>query len=387
MTLGVDEKINGVNLGNWLVLEKWMKPALFEECGEDDEIWMHRTMEPSRLEALLRRHRETYVTERDFIAIASHGYNLVCIPVPYFVFGDVEGYPGCIEYVDRAFAWADRCGLQVLLDLHTVPGSQNGYDNGGITGVCTWRKDPEAVEYALTVLERLAKRYRNEPALYGMEVLNEPISWLVYRTAPSTGHAKDKEEAKGSGHVPMRFLKDLYRDAYRRLRAILKPESVIVFHDGFRLGAWRGWFGKEGMTNVMLDTHIYIIAMETFVPVPAMWLYRLFVAYGKAMIRLAARHVPVMVGEWCLMNTLAQRQRDAVERKAIYREVARLELDAWNVSAGQIYWSYRLLGNDAMGDSRGGNGLEGWDLTCVWRNGWMAQSTDEGADGERTVDS
>ena len=83
MTLGVDEKINGVNLGNWLVLEKWMKPALFEECGEDDEIWMHRTMEPSRLEALLRRHRETYVTERDFIAIASHGYNLVRIPVPY----------------------------------------------------------------------------------------------------------------------------------------------------------------------------------------------------------------------------------------------------------------------------------------------------------------
>ena len=165
MTLGVDEKINGVNLGNWLVLEKWMKPALFEECGEDDEIWMHRTMEPSRLEALLRRHRETYVTERDFIAIASHGYNLVRIPVPYFVFGDVEGHPGCIEYVDRAFAWADRCGLQVLLDLHTVPGSQNGYDNGGITGVCTWRKDPETVEYALTVLERLAKRYRNEPAL------------------------------------------------------------------------------------------------------------------------------------------------------------------------------------------------------------------------------
>ena len=102
MTLGVDEKINGVNLGNWLVLEKWMKPALFEECGEDDEIWMHRTMEPSRLEELLRRHRETYVTERDFIAIASHGYNLVRIPVPYFVFGDVEGHPGCIEYVDRA---------------------------------------------------------------------------------------------------------------------------------------------------------------------------------------------------------------------------------------------------------------------------------------------
>lgn len=26
-TLGIGEQINGVNLGNWLVLEKWMKPG------------------------------------------------------------------------------------------------------------------------------------------------------------------------------------------------------------------------------------------------------------------------------------------------------------------------------------------------------------------------
>lgn len=38
--------------------------------------------------------------------------------------------------------WAEECGVQILIDLHTVPGSQNGYDNGGITGVCKWCKDP-----------------------------------------------------------------------------------------------------------------------------------------------------------------------------------------------------------------------------------------------------
>ena len=30
MVLGIDERINGVNLGNWLVLEKWMDPEPFE---------------------------------------------------------------------------------------------------------------------------------------------------------------------------------------------------------------------------------------------------------------------------------------------------------------------------------------------------------------------
>ena len=43
MALGIDETINGVNLGNWLVLEKWMDPAVFDESGEADEIWIHCT--------------------------------------------------------------------------------------------------------------------------------------------------------------------------------------------------------------------------------------------------------------------------------------------------------------------------------------------------------
>ena len=32
--------IKGVNLGNWLVLEKWMSPALFEGTGAQDEYYV-----------------------------------------------------------------------------------------------------------------------------------------------------------------------------------------------------------------------------------------------------------------------------------------------------------------------------------------------------------
>lgn len=131
--LGVGERINGVNLGNWLVLERWMKPGIFAASGEADEIWLHRATKSAELEALLTRHRDTYITEADFRNIAAHGCNLVRIPVPYFVFGDVPGHPGCTEYLDRAFDWAERTGLKILIDLHTVPGSQNGFDNGGLT--------------------------------------------------------------------------------------------------------------------------------------------------------------------------------------------------------------------------------------------------------------
>ena len=75
-----DGRINGVNLGGWLVLERWMTPGLFRASGEEDEIWLHRSTDPAELERLLRRHRDTYITEDDFRAISAHGLNLVRIP-------------------------------------------------------------------------------------------------------------------------------------------------------------------------------------------------------------------------------------------------------------------------------------------------------------------
>lgn len=380
MALGVDERINGVNLGNWLVLEKWMKPGLFKASGEEDEIWLHRSLGSTELETLLRKHRDAYVTEDDFQNIAAHGCNLVRIPVPYFIFGDRAGHPGCIEYLDKAFDWAEHTGLKILIDLHTVPGSQNGFDNGGLTGVVRWHRSPREVAYVLDVLTRLAGRYRARRALFGIEVLNEPVSWKVFVSSPSTKSAKDKAEAQGSGHVPMAFLKRFYRAAYRRLRPILGSDKVIVFHDGFRLGRWRDWCVRENMQNVMFDTHIYLVMAEQFpllrmVPERRMLgFYRLFVRWNERRIRRAARYTPVIVGEWCVANNLVGRYPQS--RNAIYREVAAMQCEAWNVSAGQVYWSYQLHGNRAalshIAPGLDSLRLDPWDLTHVWHAGWMA---------------
>lgn len=379
-TLGIGEQINGVNLGNWLVLEKWMKPGIFAASGEADEIWLHRATESAELEALLTRHRDTYITEADFRNIAAHDCNLVRIPVPYFIFGDVSGHPGCIEYLDRAFDWAERTGLKILIDLHTVPGSQNGFDNGGLTGVVRWHHSPRAVAYALDVLVRLARRYRDHAALFGIEVLNEPIDWLTYAMSPSSRQAKDRSEARGSGPIPMAFLKRFYRETYHRLRPILAGNQVIVFHDGFRLGRWRDWFVREGMRGVMLDTHVYLVMAEQFPlfrMIPERWMmscYRLFVRWNERRIRRAARYTPVIVGEWCVANNLANRNPSS--RDAVYREVAAMQRKAWSASAGQIYWSYQLRGNRAflptIEPQSDTSRLDPWDLTHVWHAGWMA---------------
>ena len=63
------KKLKGANLGNWLVLEKWMEPDLFDDTGTEDETWLARKMDPVVLAERMKKHRDTYVTEEDFAAL------------------------------------------------------------------------------------------------------------------------------------------------------------------------------------------------------------------------------------------------------------------------------------------------------------------------------
>ena len=371
------EKIKGTNLGNWLVLEKWMQPEMFAGTDAEDETWLNRRLDKAELARRMKEHRDTYITEADFAFLEEQGYNMVRLPVPYFVFGDYPPYIGCIEYVDKALEWGKKHGIKVLIDLHTTPGGQNGYDNGGITGVCKWCKDREGVRFALSVLERLAKRYGKHPALFGIEAVNEPISWIVYATAPSTGKAADKEEAKGSSYVPMAFLKKFYLAAYRRMRKYLPEDKAIVFHDGFRLRSWDRFFKENDFKNVYMDTHIYIFAMENFVPLRIPLIYQIYLSIDRARIRLTRKYVPVIVGEWCISTAYAndtpQGSLDdaafAEKKKARYNQIARMEQKVWSETAGCFYWNYKLLPDpDRPTDLPW---KEAWDLSRCIRRGWM----------------
>lgn len=67
--------IKGVNLGNWLVLEKWMNPALFDGTTADDEYYLPTQLDPAVYEARIKTHRAEYINERDFATIRSWGLN------------------------------------------------------------------------------------------------------------------------------------------------------------------------------------------------------------------------------------------------------------------------------------------------------------------------
>lgn len=78
-------KIKGVNLGEWLVLEKWMDPSVFEGTDAQDEDNLCRQLHGEEKLARFQRHRNTFITENDIAFIARCGLNAVRLPVPHFL--------------------------------------------------------------------------------------------------------------------------------------------------------------------------------------------------------------------------------------------------------------------------------------------------------------
>jgi glucan 1,3-beta-glucosidase len=346
-----------VNLGNWLVLEKWMHPALFDGSRAEDETQLCTDLAGVRIEERLKAHRDSYITERDFAYLANHGFNAVRIPVPYFLFGEQPPFVGCIEYVDRAFDWAEAYGVDVLIELHTVPDSQNGFDNGGMCGVCKWHKNPDHVEFALTVLDRLTARYAGRAAFWGIGVLNEPISPELWESfdIPSRYPPHDPDYARGSEGIPIEFLKRFYLEAYRRIRRH-SNDVVVVFHDGFRLHEWGDYFTGSGFERFFVDTHLYLMMLTFTAGDQDLDKYLDHVrTQFQPIVREKGAELPLLVGEWCL-NPMSTRIAglSPAERHRYFRSIAMAQLEAWNGAAGWFFWSYKLLAD--------GPAADGWDL-------------------------
>ncbi|KAI0309518.1 glycoside hydrolase superfamily, partial [Amylostereum chailletii] len=67
------EKVRGVNLGGWLVLEPWLTPSLFDNAGNAaivDEYTFGQYQDPAIARAALKAHWDTWITEADFAQIA-----------------------------------------------------------------------------------------------------------------------------------------------------------------------------------------------------------------------------------------------------------------------------------------------------------------------------
>ena len=112
-------------------------------------------------------------------------------PVRYreFIDGKIE------NVIPKVLDLGKKYGIYIILDLHTVPGTGNTRWNP-----CLF-DDAELVAEFVRIWERIAKKFRNHPALYGYDLINEPNEqrpvkfsyWEVQRLAAEAIRKIDPE--------------------------------------------------------------------------------------------------------------------------------------------------------------------------------------------------
>lgn len=257
--------------------------------------------------------------------------------------------------------------------------------------MCKWAQNPDEVEFALSVLERLAKRYGNRKGLFGIQPLNEPITENMWETMDIQNRyaPADQEMAKGSAPITMKFLRQFYLDAYDRISAYMPKDKYVVIHDGFELMEWKDFMQEEKYSNVILDTHQYLMVAEARGCSQTIEGYLKYIREElEPQITEMEKYFPVICGEWCLFNSLAcgcdtkggqsvlngvegsrQESFSLEKKKEIYEALAKAQLELWEKGSGYYYWSYKLL-TDTV-NTPGWIGWDSWDLGRCYDFGWF----------------
>jgi glucan 1,3-beta-glucosidase len=338
--------VRGVNLGGWLVFERYITPYFFAltDChlkgdfryyegqidapptsspeykpmpmkptddGADsesscapvtkypDDAWSMTKMfdDPAIAASYFDVHYDHFLTREDVSFLKSHGVTHFRVPLPHWILGNVEGDEPYVAgrawaYFRRLVGWCREEGIELWPDLHTAPGSQNGFDNSGHFGGDTGRfltcdgwfnydpdNDPRLDRPTADDTAVDDHHHHTPPLLKGSaskESKEESISTLpsnVRRTLVIidqitaqvkkdglddvvTGFGLINEPAGDCDHIDLARFYDAGRDVVRKN---LGQGAHIYLGDTFQPELWNDfWAEKEPKyENTYLDTHTY----------------------------------------------------------------------------------------------------------------------------------
>lgn len=237
-------RILGVNLGGWLVLEPFIVPNLFEPYENtsspilDEYGLSQKWQSEGQLEQKMRQHYDTFITEYDFALIAGAGLNWVRLPLGYWAIETMANEPYLPkvswEYFLKAIQWARKYGLRIELDLHAMPGSVNNYNHGGKSGVLNFLNSAAGMQAAQRGLNyiRVITEYISQPEIANVV----PIFGII--NEPNTGLG-----------IGVENLKRFYSEVYQEVRNITGTGAgkgpIIALSDGFAgLSNYQGFLSQ-----------------------------------------------------------------------------------------------------------------------------------------------
>ena len=227
--------LRATNLGNWLVPEGYM--WLFEGGPQSPSEIRGLVLEllgPEGAAAFWQKYRDNYVRREDIALLHRAGFNAIRVPMHYSLFEENgEGF----KLLDRLIEWSRAEGLYVILDLHAAPGGQTGANIDDSAGYPWLYQSAKEQEHLIAVWRRVASHYRDEPAVLGYDLLNEPIPHYP-KLAPLNS-----------------ALEPLYKKVVRQIREV--DAHHIVFLGGAQWDSNFSVFGPPFDANVVYTFHKY----------------------------------------------------------------------------------------------------------------------------------
>jgi len=190
--------LRGFNLANYLLIEPWMTGIRVDDPARSEDDWnirekLSERFGPAEAGRLLGLYQEAYIQEADFDNIMRSGANVIRLPIYYRVIREIDEQTGQwlagsdfnFEQIDRVVNFCADRGIYVLLDLHGAPGAQNkeyhsGRTSAGSPGEGFYHQlfNPATGVYrqrTIELWEALAQHYKDNTAVMGYDLLNEPF--------------------------------------------------------------------------------------------------------------------------------------------------------------------------------------------------------------------
>ncbi|KAJ2801035.1 hypothetical protein H4R20_003834 [Coemansia guatemalensis] len=353
--------IRGVNLGGLFVLEPWIKPSLFKQWeGKNRQVvdeWTYcQALGKQECLSRLQEHWATFVTEEDISTLASLGLNHIRIPIGYWAFTVKDDEPyvqGQIPYLENIIEWIGKHDMNAVIDLHGVPGSQNGFDNSGKYGKIQWQDSQENIDRSILAIEGIARiAEKHSDIVDSIEMVNEPANW---------GLSKD-------GII------DFYKNAYTSFRRIA-PNTIMIIHDAFLAPSEWESFNIRGWDNVILDTHNYHVFVKDRLTLDREG-HLTATCQDAKNVRNFNSHLWTVTGEWSLAVTDCARWLNGLDNGArwdgsldwemhgpvysgatcagqssiaawdqqtriFYRQFAEAQMDAYEAGSGWFFWNFK----------------------------------------------
>lgn len=371
-------KIRGVNIGGWLVVEPWITPSIFEQFQTTDNVidmWTLCTiLGKIECETQLNNHYNTFLTENDILTLKNADINHVRIPYPYWIMGNIDKNEpwvnNVLKYFNRALNWCKKYNMNVILDLHCAPGSQNGFDNSCKKGNIEWNTVDSTGKYSniirtLNIIKTVSEYISTQPyknIIVGHELINEAFI-----------------------NIPIQIVKDFYLQGYEVIKNV--TDIAVIIGDSFRFDDWDGFMFPPYYNHVWIDTHIYQMFDEYRLGFSWQDHLKQTCFYNKPQVSVAP--LSVIVGEWSLATTDCAKWLNGVgtgsryeasnigscfndhtletfssEYKQFLNEFFEKQVDAYESgsSAGWFFWNFKT------------ENAPQWDYLVGLKQGWIPQN-------------